>query len=199
MPEVAVIEDPAAAAMALDPRRSQLLAALAQEPASAASVAARLGLPRQQVGHHLRALEEQGLVVEIARRRHGGLTERVLAASARAYVVSPSALGAAGADPASVPDRLSEAYLIALAARTVREVGGLLRGAAQAGKRLPTLTIDAAVRFASQADRAAFVADLADAVRGLAARYHDDSAPYGRTYRVVVLSHPRPQEAFEHE
>lgn len=193
MPAITVIEDPAAAAVALDPRRSRLLAALAEEPASAAAVAARVGLPRQQVGHHLRALEEQGLVVEIARRRHGGLTERVLAASARSYVVSPSALGAAGADPASVPDRLSEAYLVALAARAVREVGGLLRGATQAGKRLPTLTVDAAVRFASPADRAAFAADLADAVRGLAARYHDDSTPDGRTYRVVVLSHPCPQ------
>lgn len=199
MPEIAVIADPAAAAVALDPRRSRLLAALAAEPASAANLAARVGLPRQQVGHHLRALEEQGLVVEIARRRHGGLTERVLAASARAYVVSPSALGAAAADPASVPDRLSEAYLVALAARAVREVGSLLHGATQAGKPLPTLTVDAAVRFASTADRAAFADALAEAVRGLAARYHDDSTPDGRTYRVVVLSHPRPQEAPEHE
>ena len=137
--------------------------------------------------------------MEVARRRHGGLTERVLAASARAYVVSPGALGAAGVDPAGVPDRLSGAYLVAVAARAVREVGSLLRGAALAGKQLPTLTVDTAVRFASPADRAAFAADLAAAVRGLAARYHDDSAPDGRTYRVVVLSHPSPQEAPGHE
>jgi DNA-binding transcriptional ArsR family regulator len=192
MPDVAVIEEPAAAAVALDPRRSRLLAALAQEPASAAGLAARLGLPRQQVGHHLRALEDQGLVVEVARRTHGGLTERVLAASAASYVVSPAALGAAAADPARVPDRLSAAYLVAVAARAVREVGALLRGATQAGQRLPTLAVDADVRLASAGDRAAFAADLAQAVRTLAARYHDETAPDGRTYRVVVLSHPRP-------
>ena len=199
MSDVGIIEDPATAAVALDPRRSRLLAALALQPASAASVALRVRLPRQQVGHHLRSLEEQGLVVEVARRRHGGLTERVLAASATAYVISPAALGAVGADPAHVPDRLSAAYLVALAARAVREVGGLLRGAAQAGKRLPTLSVDVDVRFASPAARSGFAADLADAVRTLAARYHDESAADGRTYRVVVLSHPRPPEGSEHE
>ncbi|GAA2720429.1 ArsR/SmtB family transcription factor [Cellulomonas aerilata] len=192
MPDIAVIEDPGTAASALDPRRSRLLAALAEEPASAAGLAARLGLPRQQLGHHLRALQDQGLVVEVAHRAHGGLTERVLAASADAYVVSPAALGAAGADPDRVSDRLSAGYLLALAARAVREVGGLARGAAQAGRRLPTLAVDADVRFASPADRAAFADDLAQAVRTLAARYHDEAAPDGRTYRVVVLSHPAP-------
>jgi DNA-binding transcriptional ArsR family regulator len=194
VPDIVVLDDPRAAAAALDPRRSRLLAALAQEPASAAALAARVGLPRQQLGHHLRALEQQGLVVEVDRRTHGGLTERVLAASATAYAVSPAALGPAGVDPARVPDRLSAAYVVALASRAVREVGSLLRGATQAGRRLPTLAVDADVRFASASDRAAFAADLADAVRTLAARYHDETAPDGRTYRVVVLSHPRPPE-----
>jgi hypothetical protein len=114
-------------------------------------------------------------------------------------VVSPAALGAAGADPARVPDRLSASYLVALAARAVREVGELLRGAVQAGKPLPTLSIDVDVRLPSPTARAAFAGDLADAVATLAARYHDESAPDGRTYRVVVLSHPRPPEGAEHE
>src|SRR4051794_27076906 len=56
--DIAVIEHPATAVVALDPRRSRLLAALAEEPASAATVAARVGLPRQQVGYHLRALQD---------------------------------------------------------------------------------------------------------------------------------------------
>jgi DNA-binding transcriptional ArsR family regulator len=199
MGDIAVLDDPAAAAVALDPRRSRLLASLAQEPASAAAVAARLGLPRQQVGHHLRALEEHGLVVEVRTRRHGGITERVLAASASTYVVSPAALGTAGVDPGRVPDRLSAAYLVALAARAVREVGGLLRGAERAGERLPTLSVDVDVCFATPADRAAFAAELADAVRVLAARHHAGSAADGRWYRVVALSHPRPQEGSDHD
>ncbi|MGH3923523.1 MAG: winged helix-turn-helix domain-containing protein, partial [Pseudonocardiaceae bacterium] len=52
---VAVIEDPAAAEVSLDPVRARLLAELA-EPGSATMLAARLGLPRQKVNYHLRAL-----------------------------------------------------------------------------------------------------------------------------------------------
>jgi len=200
MPDVAVIEDPASAVVALDPRRSRLLAALAEQPASAAAVAARVGLPRQQVGYHLKALQDQGLVIEVGQRQHGGITERVLAASAQGYVVSPAAMGTAGVDPARVSDRLSGGYLIALAARAVREVGDALRGAERAGKRLPTLSIDTEVRFASAQDRAACAAELADAVRTIAGRYHNASSPGGRWYRIVAISHPRPPEgSISHE
>ncbi|HLL68189.1 MAG TPA: helix-turn-helix domain-containing protein [Micromonosporaceae bacterium] len=194
MTDIAVIEDPATAVLALDPRRSRLLAALAAEPASAAALAARLGLPRQQTGYHLKALQDQGLVLEIGQRNHGGITERILAASAQGYVVSPAAMGTAGVDPTRMRDRLSAGYLVALAARAVREVGELLRGAQSAGKRLPTLSIDTEVRFASADDRAACAAELADAVRTIAARYHDESSPGGRWYRIVAISHVRPLE-----
>jgi predicted ArsR family transcriptional regulator len=177
--------------MAIEPVRAGLLAELATEPSSAAGVAARLGLPRQKVGYHLNALAGQGLVVEVDRRRHGGLTERVFAASARAYVISPLAMGPIGADPARVADRLSSSYLLALAARAVREVGALVRGASAAGRRLPTLSVDVDIRLASAAERAAFAEDLAAVVRDLAARYHDAAAPAGRWYRLVAFAHPR--------
>jgi DNA-binding transcriptional ArsR family regulator len=199
VPDVDVLEDPAAAVVALEPTRSRLLAALAREPASAAALAAATGLPRQRLGHHLRALEGQGLVVEVERRRHGGLTERVLAASASSYVVSPAALGAAAADPGRMRDHLSAAYAVAVAARAVRELGSLLRGATAAGRRLPTLTVDTDIRFRSAADRAEFADELAAAVRGLAARYHDESTPGGRWYRLVAVSHPRPRSEEEHQ
>jgi len=192
--DVAVIEDPATAVVALDPRRSRLLAALAEEPASAAAVAARVGLPRQQVGYHLKALQDQGLVIEVGQRHHGGITERILAASARGYVVSPGAMGTAGVDHTRVTDRFSAAYLVALVARAVREVGELLHRAERVGKRLPTLSIDADVCFATAEDRAACAAELAHAVRTIAARYHNESDATGRWYRIVAISHPRPSE-----
>jgi DNA-binding transcriptional ArsR family regulator len=191
--DVAVLDDPRVAAVALEPTRARLLAALAAAPASAAALAAATGLPRQRLGHHLRALEEAGLIVEVERRQHGGLTERVLSASAAAYVVSPAAMGDAGVEPGRVRDRLSAAYAVALAARAVRELGALLRGATAAGRRLPTLSVDTDIRFRSAADRAAFADDLAAAVAGLAARYHDESAAGGRWHRLVAVSHPRPR------
>lgn len=193
MLDVEVIEDPSAATVALEPVRSRLLAELG-EPASAAALAARLGIPRQKVNYHLRTLEEHGLVRVAEQRQWGGLTERLLVASAASYVVSPGALGAVGTDPGRRADRLSASYLIALAARVVREVGGLLRRAGEAGKRLPTLSIDTEIRFRSAAERAAFSQELASAVTSLAARYHDESAPGGRSHRLIVVAHPLPTE-----
>jgi DNA-binding transcriptional ArsR family regulator len=194
MLDVEVIDDPAAAVVALDPVRARLLAELA-EPASAAALAERLGLARQKVNYHLRTLEAHGLVRVAEERRWGGLTERLLVATAASYVVSPGALGEAATDPARASDRLSARYLVALAARVVREVGDLARRAEQSGRRLPTLSIDTEIRFRSAADRTAFGDDLAAAVTTLAARYHDESAPGGRRHRLVVAAHPLPNTA----
>ena len=69
--------------------------------------------------------------------------------------------------------------------------GGMRAGlAAAAGKPLASLAIDTEIRFASASDRAAFTADLRDAVLALSARYHDERAPDGRTHRLVIAAHP---------
>ena len=193
MLDVAVIEDWASAIAALDPIKARLLAELS-EPASAAALAARVGLARQKVNYHLRGLEALKLVEPAEERQWGGLTERLMIATAASYVVSPAALGPIGADPARNNDRLSASYLIAVAARIVREVGALWRGARRSDKRLATLSIDTVIRFASPADRAAFTDDLARAVAMLAARYHDERAPRGRPHRLIVASYPAPEE-----
>ncbi len=189
MLELTVIDDPAAASVSLDPIRARLLAELV-EPGSATTLAATVGLTRQKVNYHLRQLEQHGLVELVEERRRGNMTERVLRATAASYVISPSTLGAAAPDPRRAPDRLSARWLVALAARTVREVGELIAGATRANKRLATLAMDGEVRFASAADRAAFADELTAAITGLVARYHDDSAPDGRPHRVVVAVHP---------
>jgi DNA-binding transcriptional ArsR family regulator len=191
MLDVEVIEDPAAATVALEPVRSRLLAELA-EPASAATLAARLGIARQKVNYHLRALEAHRLVRVAQRRRWGGLTERLLVATASSYVVSPGALGPAATDPGRTADRLSATYLIALAARMIREVNGLLRRSRELGKRLATLSIDTEIRFRSAEDRAAFSEELTKAITTLASRYHDGSAPGGRAHRLVIAAYPMP-------
>ena len=184
-----VIEDPAAATVALEPVRSRLLSELVV-PASAATLATRIGLPRQKVNYHLHALEAHGLVRLAEERKWGGLRERVLVATAASYVVSPSALGPVAADPNRENDRLSASYLIALGARVVRELGDLLRRAQETGKRLATLAVDTEVRFRSAADRAAFSNELTEAVTKLVAKYHDASAPGGRAHRLVIVAHP---------
>jgi DNA-binding transcriptional ArsR family regulator len=178
MHDVEVIEDAGAAITALDPMRARLLAELAT-PQSAAMLAARLGVPRQKLNYHLRRLEAHGLVALAEERAHGGITERVLAATARSYVLDPQAEAPAG-------DRLSARYLIAVAARAVREVGRLARRGPVA-----TLTLDTEIGFATPQDRAAFAEELTAAVTRLAAKYHHDG---GRPHRLVVAAHPIPKE-----
>jgi hypothetical protein len=114
------------------------------------------------------------------------------AVKAASYVISPAALGAAASDPARASDRLSARYLIALAARIVREVADLARRAESQDKRLAVLAIDTEIKFRSAAERAAFTGELAAAVTSLASRYHDASAAGGRWHRLLVAAHPRP-------
>jgi DNA-binding transcriptional ArsR family regulator len=186
MDDVAVIEDPAAAEVSLDPIRSRLLAELAV-PGSATMLAGRIGLPRQKVNYHLRTLEHHGLVQLVEERRKGNVTERMMQATAASYVISPAALAAVAPDPARAPDRLSARWLLAVAARLVRDVGSLITGADRARQRVATFALDGEIRFATAADRAAFAAELTAAVTGLIGKYHGDT---GRKHRLVIAVHP---------
>ncbi|RWN02887.1 MAG: ArsR family transcriptional regulator [Mesorhizobium sp.] len=91
MLEFDVIKIPAAAALALDPMKARLLQELA-EPASAASLASRLGLTRQRVKYHLRRWKTASWSSQ-RRNAMGGLSERLMVATASPYVISPTALG----------------------------------------------------------------------------------------------------------
>lgn len=184
-----MLADAAAVEVALDPIRASILEALT-EPGSAATVAAAVGLTRQKVNYHLKALEAHGLVELAEERVWGGITERLMRRSARHLVVSPDVVQGAGIDPNEVADRLSAAYLIAVNARTLAEVGAIV-GRAATRTRLPTLTVDTVIGFRSPEDRAAFAADLQSAVAALVARYHHDD---GRPHRLTVSSYPRPEE-----
>jgi DNA-binding transcriptional ArsR family regulator len=193
MQDVAVIEDPAAAEATLDPIRSRLLAELAQ-PGSATTLAAKIGLPRQKVNYHLRTLEQHGLVHLVEERRKGNVTERMMQATAASYVISPAAMAAVAPDPGRAPDRLSARWLLALAARLVRDVGTLITGADRARQRVATYAIDGEIRFATPADRAAFAEELTAALTALTAKYHSDN---GRKHRLVIAVHPALDSALE--
>lgn len=188
-PALSIVRKSEAAAALLQPDRLRLLRELA-EPDSASGIARRLRLPRQRINYHLRELERQGLVELVAERRKGNCIERVVRASAQAYVVSPEALGPLGADPGRVADRQSAAYLAALAARAIRELAGLTERARREDKRLSTLAIDTEIRFANAADRAAFAENFTQAVAALVARYHTAGSPAGRSFRIMVGAYP---------
>src|ERR1700738_5200746 len=88
MLDIQVIDDPAAATVALEPIRSRLLSEL-PTPASAATWATRVGLARQKVNYHLHALEAHGLVRLAPERQWGGLTARLVLGAAGSFLVFP--------------------------------------------------------------------------------------------------------------
>jgi len=194
LPALELIRDDHRAQTALHPLRRRILESLAR-PDSAAGVARALALPRQQVNYHLRLLEDDGLVEFVEERMAGNCVERLFRARARSFVITPDALGTLAPDPGTVQDRFSAAYLAAVASRAVQDVGELTAAGERTGKKVPTLTIETEVRFASSERQHAFARALASAVADLVARFHDDDAPDGRTFRFLVGGYPAVRQA----
>ncbi len=183
------VREPERAAALLHPLRRRILERL-RSPDSASGLARRLRLPRQQVNYHLRELEEEGFVELVEERRKGNCIERVVRASARAYLISPETLGGLTADPGEFRDRFSSAYQVAVAARAIQDLGILRERADRAGKRLSTFTLQSEIRFASPADRRAFAEELTAEIARLVSAYHDETARGGRRFNLFLGSYP---------
>lgn len=182
---VRVLRDPVQASAALQSGRLAMLEHLA-EPDSAAGVARKIDMPRQQVNYHLKELEKHGLVEFVEERRKGNCLERIVQATARSYLVSPEALGKLGTAPEERRDRFSAAWLVAAAARVIRDLAVLGLRARGAGKRLATLTLETEIRFRSAQERSAFAEELSETLIRLTAKYHDSESPGGRPFRVLA-------------
>ncbi|WP_222709232.1 helix-turn-helix domain-containing protein [Nonomuraea sp. C10] len=194
--EMSLMDEPERLRVALTPIRRQLLARL-REPASAVQLAAELDMPRQRVGYHLKVLEQEELVELVEERRRRGCVERVMRATAKAFLVDPGVLGSP-AEPsevdagfARIADRHAAEHLVEVAAGTVRDVTRMAAEADRQGVRLLTFTLEAEVRFAEPGDVHRFTDELAEAVSRVAARY--DTAG-GRPYRLTAGGHPTPRK-----
>jgi biotin operon repressor len=192
---VAVVSETPRAGLLLKPLRLKILES-AREPRSASAIAASLGLPRQKVNYHVRQLARGGFLRRAGRQRKRGLTEQHYVVTARAFVVGPAALGPMRADARATGDKMSAAYLLALAAQTQHEISRAWRAAHAAGKRLPVLSMDADVCFASPAQRARFAGALAAAVTRVIAEHSQPCAAARgagrRPFRLVLGCYPVP-------
>lgn len=184
------IHDPARAGVLLDPLRLRMVGELRGAPDSASGLARRLKLPRQKLNYHLRELEKEGFIELVEERRKGNCIERVVRATARSYVIDPAIFGTLGIDPAQFQDRFSSTYLVAVAVKVIRDLATLRQRAEKASKRLATFTLQSEVRFASAADRAAFVEELTGEIARLAAKYHDEHSAGGRRFQFVIGAYP---------
>jgi biotin operon repressor len=189
------VADLARASVALKPLRVRILAG-AHAPISATALAAGLGMSRQAVNYHVRALAKAGFLRRAGRQQKRGLTEQKYVVTARAFLVAPDVLGSLEPAAAETTDRFSVAYLLTLAARMQKEAAHAWRQAQKQGKRVPVLTIDSEIRFASPQQRADFAEALGRAITDVIARHttppteSDNASAAGRKYRLALGCYP---------
>jgi len=185
---IQIITDRHQADVLLQGDRPQLLKHLAV-PASSTSLASHLELPRQKVNYHLRALEDVGLVHLVEERKARNCTERILQASAYQYILSPEILEDLSL-PISQQERFSSAYLLNLAADTIRDLGILRAKAQKANQTLATLGLDGEIAFGSPAERHAFAQELSSSITQLIAKYHRPDQEQSRRFRLCLSVYP---------
>ena len=77
---------PEQASLFSDETRNQIITLLAERPATTKQLAEALDKPKGSVGHHLKALEEAGLIEVVRTRKVRAITEKYYGRVARTYV-----------------------------------------------------------------------------------------------------------------
>ena len=168
------------------PTRLAVLDAL-RSPNTAAGVARALGLSRQAVNYHVKALLDAGLIRLAEERRKGNFIEQVYESVAGAFVVSPRVAWSGGRRVEALARELPLEHLVKLGEALQRDAIELLDRAAFDDEDIPCASVDATVHFPDEAARAAFVDEYLTAVRTLAKKY---GARQGDVYRVAVAVYP---------
>jgi DNA-binding transcriptional ArsR family regulator len=168
------------------PIRVQALEAL-REPASAATVARRIGLPRQKVNYHLKELERAGLITQVGERRVGNFVESLYRAVARTFIVSPEVAWADARRLDTLHSQHSLETLVLLGERLQHDAAALLDRAAFDGEQVPSASVVAEARFASEGERESFFREYVKATARLLEQYGNKR---GSPYRVVLAAYP---------
>jgi len=187
---VELLRDPERVAVLAHPVRVRILEAL-REPDTAARVARAFGRSRQYVSYHLKELERVGLVERVGERRKGNFVEQLYRASARRFVVSAHF----ASDPQQLEsvfrDQVSLAQLAELGERLQRDSAGLIDLAASEGRKVPSASVAAQVRFADAATRSAFMGELVESLKSLLSKYGSGE---GERYRIALAAYPQLEE-----
>ncbi|MGQ0720549.1 MAG: helix-turn-helix domain-containing protein [Candidatus Eiseniibacteriota bacterium] len=185
------VEDPETARVLLHPARSRILARL-RAPASATEVARALGEPPPRVNHHVRRLRDAGLVRRAGTRRIRNLTEVLYVAMARTFVIGEGATpgGEERRKAGGTTKRRTLLNLVSLGERLAADSLALLDEAVTEDREISAYATSVELRFADANARAAFLADLLEAVRSLKARYGATAGDPAGRYRAVIACYP---------
>ena len=143
----------------------------------------------------MRELESQELLRHVEDRRKGNCVERVVRATAGRYVIDPSILSdSESRAPDTGESRLSYSTedLVAAANRTLSDLAELLEPDQGVAERLPTLSLEAHIRFRSPDEEGEFAKSIREVLDRMTRRYHDASAHGGRDFRLTLGGHLDP-------
>lgn len=98
-----------------DPLRTRILGAIQHQPATAKQIADRLGASPGAIGHHLKVLEQAGLVQVVARRVTRGIIAKYYTRTARIFNLDlPRELGGARVTGADIFNTAQREFTAAL-------------------------------------------------------------------------------------
>jgi DNA-binding transcriptional ArsR family regulator len=183
---VEVLDDPEQVAALAHPLRVAILDAL-RTPGSAAGAARALGETRQKVNHHVKALLDAGLLRPEGERRNGNFVEQLYQSVASSFMVSPRLACGGDRRVVAVRSQVPLEHLTALGERVQRDAIELLDRAAFDGEEIPSLSVEASVRFPDEASRAAFMEEYLDVLEPLLRKH---GAREGGAFRVVTAVYP---------
>ncbi len=84
--DVLVVQEPEQLRALGDDLRSRIVALLRDRAASTTELAAKLGLPKGTVGHHMKVLEKAGLIHVVRTRQVRAMTEKYYGRTARLFL-----------------------------------------------------------------------------------------------------------------
>jgi DNA-binding transcriptional ArsR family regulator len=168
------------------PLRVAILDAL-RTPGSAAGAARAIGETRQKVNHHVKALLDAGLLRPEGERRNGNFVEQLYQSVASSFMVSPRLACGGDRRVEALRSQVPLEHLTELGERIQRDAIELLDRAAFDGEDIPSLSVEASVRFPDEVSRAAFMAEYLDQLEPLLRKH---GAREGGAFRVVTAVYP---------
>jgi DNA-binding transcriptional ArsR family regulator len=185
------VEESDSAIALLHPLRARILTEL-RDPASAAEVARRLGLSAPAVNHHVQRLSAAKLIRRVGTRRVRNLTEVLWIAQARIYTIAEKLTpgGERRRDLREDSARRPLRNLVSLGERLCGDALSLLDEAAWDDREFSTFSTSLDLAFPDAASRAAFLADLLEAVRSLRKKYGGEPSRPEERYQAVVACYP---------
>ena len=186
---VEVLQDPEQVAVLAHPTRLAILGAL-RAPASASGVARQLGLKRQVVNYHVKALLDAGLIRLTEERRNGNFIEQLYVAVAGTFVVSPRFAWSDDRRLDALRAQLPLEHLVVLGERIQHDAVELLDRAAFDGEEIPCASVEASVRFRDEEAREAFLREYLEVLQPLLKKH---GARKGEGFRVALAVYPVPE------